>query len=83
MPDSLVEVTADRCPDCGAELGTPFRIESKIIEEIPEPQPVMVLLNIKSLITDVHFAGKKLLRTMQAAHTKANSETTQLRRRRC
>jgi transposase len=41
-PDSQVEVTADRCPDCGAELGTPFRIESKIIEEIPEPQPVMV-----------------------------------------
>jgi len=42
VPDSQVEVTADRCPDCGAELGTPFRIESKIIEEIPEPQPVMV-----------------------------------------
>ena len=41
-PDSQVEVTADRCPDCGAELGAPFRIESKIIEEIPEPQPVMV-----------------------------------------
>ena len=41
-PDSHVEITADRCPDCGAELGTPFRIESKIIEEIPEPQPVMV-----------------------------------------
>ena len=41
-PDSQVEVTADRCPDCGSELGTPFRIESKIIEEIPEPQPVMV-----------------------------------------
>jgi transposase len=42
MPDSQVEVTADRCPDCGAELGTPFRIESKIIEEIPEPQPIIV-----------------------------------------
>jgi transposase len=41
-PDSQVEVTADRCLDCGAELGLPFRIESKIIEEIPEPQPVMV-----------------------------------------
>jgi transposase len=41
-PDSQVEVTIDRCPDCGAKLGTPFRIESKIIEEIPEPQPVMV-----------------------------------------
>ncbi len=42
-PDSQVEVALDRCPDCGAELGTPFRIESKIIEEIPEPQPVMVI----------------------------------------
>lgn len=41
-PDSQVEVTADRCPDCGTKLGNPFRIESKIIEEIPEPQPVMV-----------------------------------------
>jgi len=41
-PDSQVEITADRCPDCGAWLGTPFRIESKVIEEIPEPQPVMV-----------------------------------------
>ena len=42
IPDSQVEVTADRCPDCGAELALPFRFESKIIEEIPEPQPVTV-----------------------------------------
>jgi transposase len=42
-PNSQVEVTADHCPDCGAELDSPFRIESKIIEEIPEPQPVMVI----------------------------------------
>ena len=41
-PDRQVEVTADRCPDCGTELGNPFRIESKIIEEIPEPQPIIV-----------------------------------------
>jgi predicted RNA-binding Zn-ribbon protein involved in translation (DUF1610 family) len=41
-PDSQVEVTADRCPDCGSELGIPFRIESKIIEEIPEPQQAIV-----------------------------------------
>lgn len=40
--DSQIEVVTDRCPDCGSKLGTPFRIESKIIEEIPEPQPVMV-----------------------------------------
>jgi transposase len=41
-PDRQVEVTADRCPDCGTKLGNPFRTESKIIEEIPEPQPVIV-----------------------------------------
>jgi len=42
QPDKQVEVTADLCPDCGAELGDPFRIESRIIEEIPQPQPVTV-----------------------------------------
>lgn len=41
-PDHQVEVKADRCPDCGAELGPPFRIESKITEEIPMPQPIVV-----------------------------------------
>ena len=41
-PDRQVGVTIDLCPDCGADLGAPFRIDSKIIEEIPEPQPIMV-----------------------------------------
>jgi transposase len=41
-PDRQVEVTAARCPDCGTGLGNPIRIESKIVEEIPEPQPVIV-----------------------------------------
>jgi transposase len=41
-PDQQVELTIDQCPDCGADLGSPFRIESKIIEEIPEPQPIIV-----------------------------------------
>ena len=41
-PDRQVDVTMDRCPDYGAELGLPFRIDSKIIEEIPEPQPIIV-----------------------------------------
>jgi transposase len=41
-PDRQVKVTADRCPDCGSELGNPIRIESKTIEEIPEPQPIIV-----------------------------------------
>ena len=41
-PDRRVEVTLDRCPHCDAELGDPVSVESKIIEEIPEPQPVIV-----------------------------------------
>ena len=41
-PDKQIDVTKDRCPDCGANLGSPFKIESKIIEEIPEPQSVTV-----------------------------------------
>ncbi|VVB62437.1 Transposase IS66 family protein [uncultured archaeon] len=41
-PDRQVEVTMDRCPDCGAKLDKPFRIESKIIEDLPEPEPVTV-----------------------------------------
>jgi transposase len=41
-PDKEVEVTAYRCPECGTELGDPVRIESRIIEETPEPQPIVV-----------------------------------------
>ena len=41
-PDRHVEVTKDRCPDCGTELGDPFSVETRVIEEIPEPQPVIV-----------------------------------------
>ena len=42
-PDRQVEVTADQCPDCGTDLGDPIRFESKIIEELPEPQPIVVI----------------------------------------
>jgi transposase len=41
-PDNQVEVKEDRCPDCGTKLGDPFKVESKVIEDIPEPQPVIV-----------------------------------------
>lgn len=42
-PDKTVEVVLERCPHCNRRLGKPTRIESKIIEEIPEPQPVTVI----------------------------------------
>jgi transposase len=32
----------DRCPDCGTDPGAPFQIDSKIVEEIPKPQPIIV-----------------------------------------
>ena len=39
-PDKQVEVTTERCPDCGTELGDPFRVESKdlagkILDAVP------------------------------------------------
>lgn len=42
-PDRQVQVTKEICPDCGAKLGDPFRIESTICEDIPEPQPSTVI----------------------------------------
>ena len=41
-PDRQVQVTKEICPDCGAKLGDPFGMESIIVEDIPEPQPVTV-----------------------------------------
>lgn len=41
-PEMQIEVTMARCPDCESNLENPFRIESKIIDEIPEPEPVTV-----------------------------------------
>lgn len=41
-PDKIVEVTARQCPRCHSLLGKPVRIESRIIEEIPGPEPVTV-----------------------------------------
>ncbi len=40
QPDKQVHVIMDHCPYCGTKLGDPFKIESKIIEEIPEPHPI-------------------------------------------
>lgn len=41
-PDETVEVKRDFCPSCRKPLGKPNFFESKIVEEIPEPQPVKV-----------------------------------------
>ena len=73
-PDRQVDVTMDRCPDCGAELGFPFRIDSKIIEEIPEPQPIIVT-EYKIAHYRCPCCQKNIVAKMRAAQIKANSET--------
>ena len=39
-PTMTLEVIEDKCPNCKSKLNNPFKTTTKIIEEIPEPQPV-------------------------------------------
>ncbi len=41
-PERTVEVTARECPRCHSPLGAPVKVETRVVEEIPEPQPVKV-----------------------------------------
>lgn len=41
-PTMTMEVIEEKCPHCKAKLGKPFKTISKIIEEIPLPQPIEV-----------------------------------------
>jgi len=40
-PDVVVEAGWDRCPRCGGKLGKPSSVKRRIVEDIPEPQPVV------------------------------------------
>jgi transposase/uncharacterized coiled-coil protein SlyX len=42
-PTEHIESKLDACPHCNNPLGEPIRTERRIIEEIPEPQPVRVI----------------------------------------
>lgn len=41
-PDRVVRTMLEKCPHCDARLGSPTRFKSRVIEEIPEPQPLRV-----------------------------------------
>ena len=41
-PTESIPLTLAKCPHCRSRLGKPVKVESKIIEEIPEPRPVKV-----------------------------------------
>ena len=42
VPTMSIELIEEKCPHCKSKLGKPFKTISKIIEEIPEPQPITV-----------------------------------------
>ena len=42
-PTETKELHLDKCPCCQTKLGEPNRIQRRIIEEIPEPQPLRVI----------------------------------------
>ena len=41
-PTMTIEVIEEQCPHCKKELGSPFKVETKIIEDIPDPQPILI-----------------------------------------
>lgn len=42
-PELIVDRTRERCKYCSNKLGEPFYTEVRVVEEIPEPQPVKVI----------------------------------------
>jgi len=42
-PNETKNLTLSCCPDCGGKLGQPKRVERRVIEEIPKPQPLRVI----------------------------------------
>jgi hypothetical protein len=38
-PNRFVKLKLTKCPDCNKNLGRPVSIQTKIIEDIPDPQP--------------------------------------------
>lgn len=42
VPEETIEVRLEECPRCHVALGEPVRVESRVVEEIPMPEPVRV-----------------------------------------
>jgi transposase len=42
-PTGSVEYIEEACPHCKAKLGKPFKTVRRLVEEIPEPQPIEVI----------------------------------------
>ena len=67
-PNEWIEVTEEKCPECGSKLGKPFNSERGIIIDIPEPQCIPSRLpsqgniwkehTIASYIDEVKYKGR-------------------------
>ncbi len=40
-PEQTIVVEEENCPECGSRLEEPREVESRVIEDIPEPEPVV------------------------------------------
>lgn len=43
QPTETKTLSLEKCPDCKSPLGQPQHVERRVIEEIPEPQPLRVI----------------------------------------
>ena len=43
LPDKVIDVKQERCSSCKHALGKPMKILKRIIEDLPEPQPITVI----------------------------------------
>lgn len=41
-PNRFIKLEQKKCPDCNKQLGRPVSIQTRIIEDIPDPQPLKI-----------------------------------------
>ena len=58
-PTRRVIALAESCSECGAKLGPPVGFETRVVEEIPEPQPIIVT-EFKLAQYDCGCCGKRV-----------------------
>ena len=68
-PTETVPVKLKECPHCHSRLGKPARVESRIIEDIPKPQPIKVT---EFLVH--HYGCPSCGRRVEARHPECPSE---------
>lgn len=63
-PSTTEEHHEKTCPFCAANLDAPYRIERRVVEEIPDPQPVNVVAHLID-----HYRCPRCRRHVTAKHT--------------